>query len=42
MAKYFVSALLKSKRVDKNFLFESDDNDDLCISDFRAAIPPQP
>lgn len=37
MAKYSVSTPLQSKRVDNNFLFESDDDDDLSVSDFGGS-----
>ena len=37
MAKYSVSTPLESKRVDNNFLFESDDDDDLSVWDFSGS-----
>ena len=37
MAKYSVSIPLESKRVDNNFLFESDDDDDLSVWDFSGS-----
>ena len=37
MTKYFVSTPLQSKRIDNNFLFESDDDDALSISDFNGS-----
>ena len=37
MAAYSVSTPLQSKRVDNNFLFESDDDDDTSISDFSGS-----
>ena len=37
MAKYSVSTPLQSKRVDNNFLVESDDDDDLSVSDFSGS-----
>lgn len=37
MAAYSVSTPLQSKRVDNNFSFESDDDDDASISDFSGS-----
>ena len=37
MAKYSVSTPLESRRVDSNFLFESNDDDDLSVWDFSGS-----
>ena len=37
MAKYSVSTPLESRRVDSNFLFKSNDDDDLSVWDFSGS-----